>query len=197
MREEQVRVFWWPVFQRTAAEFVTWETERRKKLARSITEQDGRMPIPLDDGTSFVLRGRVDRIDVLNDGSLAIVDYKTGTPPSAPVVLASHDPQLTLTAAMARANAFQDAPAAMVSEIGYMRVGSETKFTPIVDKKAERSESIDDVAQRHLAMLKATLTQLRNGTLGYTSRRLPQYLGDRSDYDHLARVKEWAQGDEE
>lgn len=33
---------------------------------------------PLDDGTSVRVRGRVDRVDKLADGSLRLVDYKTG-----------------------------------------------------------------------------------------------------------------------
>jgi ATP-dependent helicase/nuclease subunit B len=197
MREEQVRVFWWPVFKRTAEEFIAWESERRKDMSRSITEQSGRIVIPLENGTSFELRGRADRIDVLNNDTLAIVDYKTGAPPSAKMVFANHDPQLTLTAAMARAGAFGDVPAAPVSEIGYMQVGADTKFVKIEDKDKERQESVEQAATRHLTMLISMLNQLRSGALGYTSRRMPQYLGDRSDYDHLARVREWAQGDDE
>lgn len=34
----------------------------------------------LDDGTSLSVRGRVDRVDVMPDGTLRVVDYKTGSP---------------------------------------------------------------------------------------------------------------------
>ncbi|MEO7362232.1 MAG: PD-(D/E)XK nuclease family protein, partial [Gemmatimonadaceae bacterium] len=35
--------------------------------------------LPLDDGTSLRVRGRVDRVDRLSDGTLRLVDYKSGT----------------------------------------------------------------------------------------------------------------------
>jgi len=34
---------------------------------------------PLDDGTSLGVRGRVDRVDLMPDGTLRVVDYKTGS----------------------------------------------------------------------------------------------------------------------
>jgi RecB family exonuclease len=39
---------------------------------------DTRMHYPLADGTSLAIKGRVDRIDEMDDGSYLVIDYKTG-----------------------------------------------------------------------------------------------------------------------
>ena len=53
-----------------------------------------------------LLIGRADRIERRADGALAILDYKTGTPPTQKEVDAGLAPQLLLEAAMAEAGAF-------------------------------------------------------------------------------------------
>ena len=60
-------------------------------------------------GGLFTLIGRADRIEQRRDGGLAILDYKTGTPPTQKDVDAGLAPQLLLEAAMAEAGAFGDA----------------------------------------------------------------------------------------
>jgi ATP-dependent helicase/nuclease subunit B len=52
------------------------------------------------------VQGRVDRIDRLADGGLAIIDYKTGAPPSAKAVENGFALQLGLLALIARAGGF-------------------------------------------------------------------------------------------
>ncbi|MEO7997094.1 MAG: PD-(D/E)XK nuclease family protein [Gemmatimonadaceae bacterium] len=42
------------------------------------TDGDREATLPLDDGTSVRVHGRVDRVDRLRDGTLRLVDYKTG-----------------------------------------------------------------------------------------------------------------------
>ncbi len=54
----------------------------------------------------FTLTARADRLDVAGDGGLAIIDYKTGTPPS-PKEVRSLSPQLPLEALIARAGGFE------------------------------------------------------------------------------------------
>ena len=70
------------------------------------------MPIALPEGETFNLRARADRIEAGLDGAFAIVDFKTGQPPSAKEVFAGFSPQLTLEAAMLMAGAFKGVPIA-------------------------------------------------------------------------------------
>jgi ATP-dependent helicase/nuclease subunit B len=66
--------------------------------------------------------GRADRIDRLADGTLAIVDYKTGTPPSGRMVQEGFALQLGLIGLIAQAGGFKD-------EAGRVTVdGEPTRF---------------------------------------------------------------------
>ena len=64
------------------------------------------MSIPLGDRT-FILSARADRIEERADG-FAVLDYKTGAPPTDKQVRIGLAPQLTLTAAILRAGGFDD-----------------------------------------------------------------------------------------
>ena len=66
---------------------------------------------------------RADRIECLADGRYAILDYKTGTPPTEPQVRTGLSPQLTLEAAILRKGGFKDIPAGgSVAELLYVRL---------------------------------------------------------------------------
>ena len=68
-------------------------------------------------GGLFRLIGRADRIERRREGGLAILDYKTGTPPSQKEVDAGLAPQLLLEAAMAAAGAFGEGIAGAAEEL--------------------------------------------------------------------------------
>jgi ATP-dependent helicase/nuclease subunit B len=114
------RAFWWPRFQRIAHWFERFETERRKDIARLYAEIKGELEIPLGERT-FTLRTRADRIEELNDGTFAILDYKTGQTAGPKQVRSGLAPQLTLEAAILRAGGFGDfGKEKSVSEIAYV-----------------------------------------------------------------------------
>jgi ATP-dependent helicase/nuclease subunit B len=82
-------------------------------IARQIAENPDRkvLAVELDGNTEFEgvkLRGKFDRIDRLPDGSLAIVDYKTGKPPSTRAVRAGFSLQLGLLGLIAERGGFAD-----------------------------------------------------------------------------------------
>src|SRR6185437_8064088 len=77
-----VAAFWWPRFERVAAWFVEFEQARRQAGIRPLkTEITGGILIATDT-KPFHLTAKADRIDRLPDGRLAILDYKTGRPPT-------------------------------------------------------------------------------------------------------------------
>ncbi|MFG1391822.1 double-strand break repair protein AddB [Xanthobacter agilis] len=185
---------WWARFERVAAFIVEFERRRRANCDAIVAETPGQLDLPLGE-RSFRLAGRADRIEVKRDGSLAILDYKTGTAPSARQV-ASLSPQLALEAAMAAKGAFRDVPPLPVSEITYVELrggatGGEEK--PIRYK--DRTPA--DVADTALSGLISLLAAFEDETQGYRSLAAPQWQGGFGDYDHLARVREWALGGEE
>ena len=74
-------------------------------------------------GRDFTLSARADRIDLHNDGSAVILDYKTGEAPTLPQAISGLAPQLPLEAAIVRAGGFkQIAQDVHISGIVVMRI---------------------------------------------------------------------------
>jgi ATP-dependent helicase/nuclease subunit B len=117
-----LRAFWWPRFERAARWFIGEESERRKDMARTFAEVGGKISFDAN-GHEFTLTARADRIDLMNDKTVAIADYKSGEPPTLPQILSGLAPQLALEAAIAQAGGFAGvAKGAQISEIAVIRV---------------------------------------------------------------------------
>ena len=70
-----------------------------------------------------MLNARADRIERRADGTFAILDYKTGQPPTAKQVRMGLSPQLTLEAAILRGGGFEGIDAgSSVGELAYVRL---------------------------------------------------------------------------
>lgn len=179
--------FWWPRFQSVARWLVAHERARRPEVARILCEIKGELEVAAPAGP-FLLHARADRIDVLNDGTLALIDYKTGQPPSAREVAAGYAPQLPLEGAIARFGGFGGLKAAEVSRMLYWRLkggsdGGEEK--PAGGDPARLiSEALDGLA--------ALVAAFDDEATPYAARPHPDHAPRYSDYLHLARVREWA-----
>ncbi len=185
----EAKAFWWPRFERIAHWFVGWETERRKQVAAIHPEVFAKLEVT----PAFTLSGVADRIERGNDGTYAILDYKTGQPPGDREVATGLAPQLTLEAAMLRQGAFKGIPAgSTVGELTYVRLsGGEPAGEP--KPKIFKDSSPDEKADEALARLREVIARFENADTPYQSFVRPQWVGRTySDYDHLARVKEWS-----
>jgi len=116
-----VRAFWWPRFRRIAHWFAREEIGYRPGIGGSHGELRGGLEIAAPGGP-FMLTATADRIDRLAGGALAIIDYKTGSPPKLKEVALGFAPQLPLEAAIARAGGFKGLSAASVARLEYWRV---------------------------------------------------------------------------
>jgi ATP-dependent helicase/nuclease subunit B len=193
---------WWPRFERLAAAFAGWDQGRRAAIAEVFAERGGELRIPLPGGEDFTLRARADRIEARADGSFAIVDFKSGQPPSAKEVFAGFSPQLTLEAAMLMEGGFEGIPAARgTPELLYVRIsGGRPPLAPRdVKPPKDHPRTVPEIVAEHRRRLAGLVEGYIAGERGYTSRPFPKYARRYSDYDHLARVKEWslASADEE
>ncbi len=189
----EAKAFWWPRFLRIARWFAGWERERRPQLASVHGEICGELKMPLG-ATTFVLSARADRIERRKDDAYAILDYKTGQPPTEPQVRTGLAPQLTLEAAILRGGGFAEAglPAGSVAEILYVRLkggepAGETKTIDFKDKGTP--DFFADIARAKLAGI---ATKFLVDGEPYRSLVHPMWQKHYGDYDHLARVKEWA-----
>jgi len=186
---------WWPRFTRLATEFVVWEQQRRPDLVDIYAERSGRLSIPLPDGTIFSLRARADRIEHRRDGGFTIVDFKTGQPPGIREVYAGFSPQLTLEAMMLMKGAFKGLPMAKETpDLLYLHTtGGRTPIDPREIKPGRGEErSVSEIVEEHRRRFEGMIVRFAKGEAAYLSRPFPKYARRFSEYDHLARVKEWS-----
>lgn len=185
-----VRAFWWPRFERIAQWFLEQESDRRRTIATLATEVSGEMQFAGPAGP-FTLRATADRIDRLPGGGLAIIDYKTGAAPSKTDLETGYAPQLPLEAAMASAGAFTGIGGAGVDALSVWRLSGVHPAGEIKDYKV----AVADVAEEARAGLQSFIALFDNPATPYFARPKPDVAPRFSDYEHLARLKEWALGD--
>ncbi len=188
----ELHALWWPRFRRLARYVVLdWEAGRADDVAKRHAEVDGTLVLP-GAADAFRLTARADRIDELADGRLAILDYKTGTPPTAKQVMSGLAPQLALEAAIARAGGFEGvAGGRAIGELAWIAVTGG--FPPGYRKSAvDKGESADAIADDALRRVTALIAAYDDPKRGYVSRARPMFLTRAGRFDHLARVAEWS-----
>ena len=176
-----VRALWWPRFVRVAEWFVATQSGRTERVAA--TECKGRLEWDAPRGR-FALVARADRIDVLDDGRLAIIDYKTGAAPKTKDVESGAQPQLPLEAAIAAAGGFAGVPGAEVAELAYWELTGGEAPGKIAAIKRDAA-ALGEAAREGLARLVAAFD---DEARPYTASDDPDF----GEYAHLARVKEWS-----
>jgi ATP-dependent helicase/nuclease subunit B len=188
------QAFDWPRIEKAVGFYLGYESERRPLLQSILVEQRGELKIPLVDGSAFTLSAVADRIEIAQGGSLRVVDYKTGTPPGLEEVRVGFAPQLTLEAAMVAEGAFAEIGAREVNEALYLKLGGGDggKRIQLDWSRGKKKEEFVDVVARHRSELVGLLNQFRSQETPYIPRPFPKYASKYSDYDHLARVKEWS-----
>ena len=134
----------------------------------------------------FTLFGTPDRIDRLPDGTLHLIDYKTGTPPSKEQQK-HYAKQLLLAAAMAERGGFADLGPSPVSRISYLGLGSNAK--------PEDTDVTPEMLDADWAKLITLMSRYLMRTTGYAARRAVFESRFDGDYDHLARYGEWQMSD--
>jgi ATP-dependent helicase/nuclease subunit B len=198
MERPEARALWWPRFQRIAAWFAEWEKARRGNVATIAAEIRGEIAIPLDNERIFHLSARADRIERRHDGTFAVLDYKTGQPPTGKQVRMGLSPQLTLEAAILREGGFADIPAgASVGQIAYVRLSGnnppgEQKPLELKIKQSDQPQPPDVAADYARQELEKLIRKFEEETQAYTSLNLSMWSNRYGAYDDLARIKEWS-----
>jgi ATP-dependent helicase/nuclease subunit B len=198
MERPEARALWWPRFLRITKWFSDWEIARRGNVIGIEAEIRGEIPIPLDDARTFVLSARADRIERRRDGTFAILDYKTGQPPTGKQVRMGLSPQLTLEAAILREGGFANIPAdSSVSELVYIRLSGnnppgEQKLLELKINKGDAAQPPDAAAAEARRKLEALIRAYENESQAYTSLNLSMWSNRYGSYDDLARIKEWS-----
>jgi ATP-dependent helicase/nuclease subunit B len=182
-----MRALWQP----RLLEAIDWIAEEMAKNRAA-----GRRPLAAETkGTCQIgevsLYGEADRIDRAADGSLAIVDYKTGTPPGSKAVAEGYSMQLGLLGLIAERGGFdgiEGVPAAFeywslarkAGKLGYVAspVGGRTGLDP--------ADFTNVAARNFVAAAERWLT----GGEPFTAKLHPEFA-PYGEYDQLMRLDEW------
>lgn len=190
------RALWQPRLIAALERFEAWidaaAAEGRVVLASEI---DGEM---IFDGVKVL--GRADRIDRLADGTLAIVDYKTGAPPSKAQVTAGYALQLGLLGLIAGEGQFTRDGTVVIGEatrFEYWSLGRAKKeggfgeqTTPMKEGNARTGILPEDYLLFHAEKLALAVREYIKGTQPFTARENPDYKGY-NEFDQLMRLEEW------
>ena len=157
--------------------FVTQEIVRQAQIVSTKTEIKGEIDLP---ELNFTLRGTADRIDLLNDGTAHIYDYKTGKPPTRAQQL-HFDKQLLLEVEILRRGGFPGLGSLKVTGATYIGLDNAPTELPAPIDEA-------DVWSDFSKLIRA----YQSAEQGYAARRAMLKAEESSDYDHLARYGEWS-----
>ncbi|HEY8576662.1 MAG TPA: double-strand break repair protein AddB [Devosia sp.] len=191
------RDIWLRRFTTAAEQFLLYERGRNPLVRKRHAEISGRWTLKLAE--DFILTGRADRVDEMADGTLEMIDFKTGTVPSKGAMQAFEVPQLLLEAQMGRAGALQGIAPADTSRLTYIKIGlGPDAFVPKDFVPADGFDLMAAADELSRRMQGHVVHFLFNGAVAMPSRLLP-LKGQRfaGAYDHLARVAEWTVSDGE
>jgi ATP-dependent helicase/nuclease subunit B len=158
--------------------------------------REGRLPLAAEavgkiDIAGVELKGVADRIDRAADGSLVIVDYKTGSPPGSKAVAEGYSMQLGLLGLIAERGGFDEIegiPAAF-EYWSLARKAGALGFvaSPVAGRNGLDPAEFTTVAARNFI---AAAEKWLTGTEPFTAKLHPEYA-PYGDYDQLMRLDEW------
>jgi ATP-dependent helicase/nuclease subunit B len=188
------RALWQPRLIAALERFEGWIAENAASDGRAVlaSEISGQMTF---DGVKII--GRADRIDRLADGSLAIVDYKTGNAPSKAQVEKGFALQLGLLGLIAQAGGFASGgvPARAATCFEYWSFGKEDdgfgkRQSPMKLGPREAGLLPETFLPHHIDKLSDAIRRYIKGNTPFRARENPDYKGY-NDYDQLMRLEEW------
>ncbi|MCD6034969.1 MAG: addB [Rickettsiales bacterium] len=178
---------WWPRFERIATWFIHNERTRRKAYPHTQSEVEGFYRWE-SAGGMFTLTARADRIDSTPDGTLAIIDYKTGTPPLEKEIVEGHACQLALEALIAERGGFSNIPDSTKPEaLAHWHITGRTEPATIFPVKHDITTLINSAETG----VKSLIDAFDDPATPYRAIPNPKKAPRYNDYAHLARVKEW------
>lgn len=181
----ELRAFWWPSFLKTVDWVLAQEAICRPDIKQIYNEVEGQMEFAAPAGP-FIAEARADRLNFNKDGSIDIIDYKTGSIRSNKQVHAGYAPQLPIEGLIAVSGGFskngRKIPTGKVNKLSYWRLGN--KITEITET--------DKVLAQTRENLQKLISAFDFETTPYLARPNPKYVPKYSEYDHLERIKEWA-----
>jgi ATP-dependent helicase/nuclease subunit B len=187
-----LKALWQPRLME-AIRWIATEVAKDKAAGRTIlaVEREGRAEV-----AEVTLMGKADRIDRLSDGTLGVIDYKTGKPPSAKMVKAGYSLQLGLLGVIAEMGGFAglgDQPRAADFEYWSLaKKGDQFGYRESpVDSTGSRGKIVTSSFTAHAhEQFSGLVEAYLLGTVPFTAQLNPE-VANYGDYDQLMRLEEW------
>ena len=116
------------------------------------------------------------------DGTLSIIDYKTGSAHNIKQINSGYAPQLPIEGIIAEHGGFEGIKKAKVSNLSYWRLNKE-----IINVQKD----LDEILESNFNKIKELINTYDNEEIGYVTKPNPKYCLAKSDYQHLSRIDEW------
>lgn len=185
----EICVFWWPKFEQTVDWLIATEQGYRQNVATIYNEIEGYMRWSLSNGYEVTISGKADRIDITADGGLNIIDYKTGSsgyPQTIKEFQFGYVPQLPTEALIALNGGYEKIKAPVkIKSLRYWLLGKDCKELDDVTAEQAIAITADNIKQR----LHEFYEQIPPAP--YVYKPDPSNAPKYSDYEHLARYREW------
>ena len=174
-----------------ALEWVEEHSATLREQGRAVLGSELRGEIQIDGVTIF---GRADRIDRSADGVLAVVDYKTGKPPSGRQVEKGFALQLGLIALMAERGGFTGigGKADRFEYWSLNKVGDSFGYSeePVFEGRKTTGLKREEFVAKSEQYLREAIAKWILGAEPFTARLNPD-LAVYTDFDQLMRLDEW------
>jgi ATP-dependent helicase/nuclease subunit B len=185
-----LRALWRPRLM-AAIDWIAAKVEEDAADGRAVLSAEGRGEVEV---AGVTLSGRYDRIDRLPDGSIAVVDYKTGKPPSTKAVREGFSLQLGMLGWIAEQGGFVEAKGKAGAfeywSLGRSKDGFGYVASPVEpDGKRDRIVTADFTGIARDRFVEAVDKWL-TGTEPFTAKLVPEYA-PYAEYDQLMRRDEW------
>lgn len=177
---EQTKKLWFMKVSAIAEEFIDFDESRRKNTSIVAPEVSGEMDLEIN-GFNIKITAIADRIEITKKGTVAILDYKTGSLPTKKDVFFGLSPQLIIEALICQNAGFSSIGMLNISEIVYVKISNSRPYI-----KTDTIELTRKDLERHKSQMISLLDYYINNKVFYKEVDLLKY----NDYKHLSRVFE-------
>ncbi|MEB3701371.1 Double-strand break repair protein AddB [Candidatus Bealeia paramacronuclearis] len=189
--DSTTRLFWWNRFLRFGVWFLKTERELRTHYPelRTHVEAEGSITFktPL---RSYTLKAKADRLDLYPEGRVAVIDYKTGVPPTSQDVELGFAPQLPLEAAILQEGGFETLGVREPLSLAFWWL----KNTGAGGEIKHIKEDAPLLAIQAFDGFFNLLEFYEDPNQGYAAEPLPEKALQYNDYEGVSRAKEWRRG---